>query len=62
MLKRHILRFILISLTGCFKHNKLIPKAGCEELGWVCGKQGLQQLTRRIGVKRSCGSQQDGTS
>lgn len=34
MLKKHILRFILISLTGCFKHNIFVSKAGWEEPGW----------------------------
>lgn len=58
MLKRHILGFILISLRVCFKQNKLVPKAGWEELGY--GKQGLQRMTRKTGFGRSCGSQQDG--
>lgn len=32
-LRRHIVGFILISLPGCFKHNKFIPKAKWEEVG-----------------------------
>lgn len=58
MLTRNILGFILISLRGCFKHNKLVPKVGWEEVEY--GKQGLQWVTRRTGAGRSCGSQQDG--
>lgn len=48
MLRRHIVGFILLGLPGCFKHNKLFPKAKWEELGK--GKNGLQWMTRRTGV------------
>lgn len=37
-MKRNILGFILISLKGCFKHNKLVPKAGLEELGYMASR------------------------
>jgi len=38
MLKRHILGFILVSLTGCFKHNKLVPKSEWGELECMASK------------------------